>query len=150
MDVRVTLPQRVDWKAQVRCQAGCPVATDAGPYVQLVAEGRLEEAYLAACAPNPFASVCGRLCAAPCEDLCRLGAIDAPIAIRAGIFNPVDAARTAALTPIEGTAAFGSASLALRLTGRATAAVALAIVSVLFWTVAPLSLAVHRLRRADI
>jgi NADPH-dependent glutamate synthase beta subunit-like oxidoreductase len=62
---------------------GCPVATDAGRYVQLIAEGRLEDAYLVARAPNPFASVCGRVCAAPCEDACRRGNIDAPISIRA-------------------------------------------------------------------
>ena len=59
------------------------MATDAGRYVQLIAEGRDEEAYLVARAPNPFASVCGRVCAAPCEDACRRGTIDAPIAIRA-------------------------------------------------------------------
>ncbi|HEX8909018.1 MAG TPA: FAD-dependent oxidoreductase, partial [Anaeromyxobacteraceae bacterium] len=34
-------------------------------------------------APNPFASVCGRVCAAPCEDACRRGSVDAPISIRA-------------------------------------------------------------------
>ena len=83
MSVRVQLPDVEHWKAQVKCQAGCPVATDAGRYVQLIAEGREEEAYLVARAPNPFASVCGRVCAAPCEDACRRGAIDAPIAIRA-------------------------------------------------------------------
>jgi NADPH-dependent glutamate synthase beta subunit-like oxidoreductase len=83
MAVRVSLPQLGHWKAQVKCQAGCPVSTDAGRYVQLTAEGRLEDAYLVARAPNPFASVCGRVCAAPCEDVCRRGAIDAPISIRA-------------------------------------------------------------------
>lgn len=83
MGVRVALPQLAHWKAQVKCQAGCPVATDAGRYVQLLAEGRLEDAYLVARAPNPFASVCGRVCAAPCEDVCRRRAIDAPISIRA-------------------------------------------------------------------
>ena len=83
MTVRVTLPDLRDWKAQVKCQAGCPVETDAGRYVQLVAEGRYEEAYLVARSPNPFASVCGRICAAPCEDACRRGSIDAPITIRA-------------------------------------------------------------------
>jgi NADPH-dependent glutamate synthase beta subunit-like oxidoreductase len=82
MAIRVRLPQLEDWKAQVKCQAGCPVATDAGRYVQLIAEGRDEDAYLVARAPNPFASVCGRVCAAPCEDACRRGSIDAPIAIR--------------------------------------------------------------------
>ena len=83
MTVRVRIPLLDDWKAQVKCQAGCPVATDAGRYVQLIAEGRTEEAFLVARAPNPFASVCGRVCAAPCEDACRRGAIDAPISIRA-------------------------------------------------------------------
>jgi len=31
---------------------------------------------------NPFASVCGRICAAPSEDACRRGKIDEPITIR--------------------------------------------------------------------
>ncbi len=83
MPLPVKLPDLEDWKAQVKCQAGCPVSTDAGRYVQLVAEGRFEDAYLVARAPNPFASVCGRICAAPCEDACRRGSIDAPITIRA-------------------------------------------------------------------
>jgi formate dehydrogenase (NADP+) beta subunit len=83
MPVAVRLPDLQHWKAQVKCQAACPVATDAGRYVQLVAEGRDRDGYLVARAPNPFASVCGRVCAAPCEDACRRGAIDAPITIRA-------------------------------------------------------------------
>jgi len=83
MSVRVRFPDLEHWKAQVKCQAGCPVSTDAGRYVQLIAEGRDEDAFLVARAPNPFASVCGRVCAAPCEDACRRGSIDAPISIRA-------------------------------------------------------------------
>jgi NADPH-dependent glutamate synthase beta subunit-like oxidoreductase len=83
MTVSARLPDLEHWKAQVKCQTGCPVATDAGRYVQLIAEHRAEEAYLVARAPNPFASVCGRVCAAPCEDACRRGAIDAPVSIRA-------------------------------------------------------------------
>ena len=83
MTVRVQLPDLEHWKSQVKCQAGCPVKTDAGRYVQLIAEGRDEEAFLVARAPNPFASVCGRVCAAPCEDACRRGNIDAPVSIRA-------------------------------------------------------------------
>ncbi len=71
------------WKELVPCQIGCPVHTDAGRYVQLIAEGRDREAYLTARSPNPFASVCGRVCAAPCEDRCRRGKIDAPVSIRA-------------------------------------------------------------------
>ncbi len=83
MSVRTRLPSLEDWKRQVKCQVGCPVETDAGRYVQLIAEGRDEEAYLVARAPNPLASVCGRVCAAPCEDACRRGSVDAPITIRA-------------------------------------------------------------------
>jgi len=82
MKISVRLPDLKHWKAQVKCQIGCPVRTDAGRYVQLIADGRDEEAYLVARAPNPFASVCGRVCAAPCEDACRRSAIDAPVSIR--------------------------------------------------------------------
>lgn len=62
------------WKAMIPCQAACPVRTDAGRYVQLIADGKYEDAYLVSRSPNPFASVRGRLCAAPCEDKCRRGA----------------------------------------------------------------------------
>jgi formate dehydrogenase (NADP+) beta subunit len=65
------------------CRAACPVHTDAGAYVTAIAEGRVRDAYLIARAPNPFASICGRVCAAPCETACRRSTVDAPVAIRA-------------------------------------------------------------------
>lgn len=65
------------------CMTGCPVGTEAGRYVNLIALGKFAEAYKVARKPNPFASICGRICAAPCEDICRRGKLDAPIAIRA-------------------------------------------------------------------
>ena len=61
----------------------CPAGTNAGRYVALIAEGRFEEAYRYARDPNPMASICGRVCAHPCETACRRGAIDKPIPIRA-------------------------------------------------------------------
>ncbi len=64
------------------CQTACPVGTNAGLYVSLVAEGRYAEAFQVASEPNPFPSICGRVCTAPCEAVCRRGEIDAPIAIR--------------------------------------------------------------------
>jgi NADPH-dependent glutamate synthase beta subunit-like oxidoreductase/ferredoxin len=67
----------------IPCLAACPVHTNAGAYVAAVADGADRFAYLTARLPNPFASVCGRVCAAPCEDACRRGEIDQPIAIRA-------------------------------------------------------------------
>jgi NADPH-dependent glutamate synthase beta subunit-like oxidoreductase/NAD-dependent dihydropyrimidine dehydrogenase PreA subunit len=65
------------------CHAACPVGTEAGRYVALIADGRFREAYAVARRPNPLASICGRICAAPCETACRRGALDEPISIRA-------------------------------------------------------------------
>ncbi|MBF8247253.1 MAG: FAD-dependent pyridine nucleotide-disulfide oxidoreductase [Bacteroidetes bacterium] len=79
----IKIPDIEFWKSLVPCQMGCPIHTDAGRYVQLIAEQKYKEAYLTARSPNPFASVCGRVCAAPCEDWCRRGKIDAPVSIRA-------------------------------------------------------------------
>lgn len=79
----------------ISCQVACPVHTDARGYVRAIADGRFEEAYLIARGPNPFASICGRICGAPCEAACRRGKVprvdddgrfvanDRPIAIRA-------------------------------------------------------------------
>jgi NADPH-dependent glutamate synthase beta subunit-like oxidoreductase len=79
----IKIPDIEFWKNLVPCQIGCPIHTDAGRYVQLIARQEYKEAYLTARSPNPFASVCGRVCAAPCEDVCRRGKIDAPVSIRA-------------------------------------------------------------------
>ena len=64
------------------CQAACPVGTNAGLYVSLIAQGRYDEALQVASEPNPFPAICGRVCTAPCEDVCRRGEFDMPIAIR--------------------------------------------------------------------
>ena len=77
------LPDVDYWKRLIPCQTACPAHTDAGRYVQLIAEGETEAAYHVARSPNPWASVCARICAAPCEDNCRRGKIDSPVTIRA-------------------------------------------------------------------
>jgi NADPH-dependent glutamate synthase beta subunit-like oxidoreductase/NAD-dependent dihydropyrimidine dehydrogenase PreA subunit len=59
------------------------VGTDAAAYVALLAEGRVAEAYDVARQHNPFASVCGRICSAPCERACRRGVVDTAVSIRA-------------------------------------------------------------------
>ena len=48
-----------------------------------IAQGLDDLSYQIARMPNPFPSICGRVCAAPCEDSCRRGDLDRPIAIRA-------------------------------------------------------------------
>ena len=73
-----------DWlNTNFPCMMACPAHTNAGRYVGLIAEGRFEEAYRIARDPNPLASICGRVCAHPCETACRRGEIDRPISIRA-------------------------------------------------------------------
>ncbi len=73
-----------DWlESNFPCFKACPVGTEAGRYVALIEEGKYRDAYAVARRPNPLASICGRICAAPCETACRRGALDEPIAIRA-------------------------------------------------------------------
>jgi NADPH-dependent glutamate synthase beta subunit-like oxidoreductase len=93
--LRVLVPEQDYQQKLISCQMACPVHTDARGYVRAIAEGKFEEAYLIARGPNPFASICGRICGAPCETQCRRGRIprvdddgnfianDRPIAIRA-------------------------------------------------------------------
>lgn len=67
----------------IKCQAACPVGTEAFRYVSDLAVGDHESAYTAARKPNPFPFICGRVCAHPCEQACRRGDVDEPISIRA-------------------------------------------------------------------
>src|SRR6516164_6703060 len=74
----------LEWlESNFPCMQACPVHTQAGRYVSLIAQGRYEEAYRYARTPNPFASICGRVCGHPCEPACRRGQLDQPISIRA-------------------------------------------------------------------
>jgi Cu-processing system permease protein len=67
------------------------------------------------------------------------------------LVNPVGAVRTGTLLGIEGTGAFGAASLAFfRFTRGAWGAGILLTLSILLWILVPSALAVWRLRRADV
>lgn len=79
----VYLPDLQYFQRNIPCQYACPVRTDARAYVNAIARGEYERAYLIARETNPFASTCGWVCGAPCEAACRRGKIDAPVAIRA-------------------------------------------------------------------
>lgn len=80
---KVEIADNTYWRKQIKCQWGCPVNTDSRGYVIAIAEGRYLDAYKIARGPNPFASICGRVCGAPCEVECRRGDIDDPVTIRA-------------------------------------------------------------------
>jgi Cu-processing system permease protein len=73
------------------------------------------------------------------------------VLIVSSLLNPVDAVRTGALLGVEGTAAFGPASLALlRFTGGPGTAFALVALSVAAWIALPAAAAMRRLSRIDI
>jgi NADPH-dependent glutamate synthase beta subunit-like oxidoreductase len=79
-----TKPVDLEWlESNFPCMQACPVHTQAGRYVSLIAEGRYEEAYRYARVPNPFASICGRVCGHPCETACLRCQMDMSISIRA-------------------------------------------------------------------
>ena len=64
------------------CQIACPVGTDAPSYIAHIWDGEYEKAYEAITATNPFSSICGRVCDAPCEPACRRTDSDGPVQIR--------------------------------------------------------------------
>lgn len=93
--LKVQIPNESYHQNLISCQVACPVHTDARGYIRAIAQGKFEEAYLIARGPNPFASICGRICGAPCEIACRRGKVpkvnddgffvgqDRPVSIRA-------------------------------------------------------------------
>jgi NADPH-dependent glutamate synthase beta subunit-like oxidoreductase/ferredoxin len=64
------------------CTANCPVNTDVPGYLAAIARGDYREAARLIRANNAFASVCGWVCPHPCEDHCRRGQVDDPLAVR--------------------------------------------------------------------
>jgi NADH-quinone oxidoreductase subunit F len=64
------------------CVSACPAGVDVPAYLALVAQGRYAEALDVHRQANPFAMICGRVCPAFCEQVCRRGQIDESIAIR--------------------------------------------------------------------
>ena len=64
------------------CQVACPVGTDAPSYIGFIWEGKFAEAFEAITATNPFSSICGRVCDAPCEPACRRVQADGAVQIR--------------------------------------------------------------------
>ncbi len=70
------------FEKQIKCQYACPVNTPSGHYVTAISEGEFDKAAVLARGPNPFAQICGRVCAAPCQQACRRGSLDENIQIR--------------------------------------------------------------------
>ena len=68
--------------ALVPCKHACPAGIDVPRYVALIAEGKFAEAVAVIREKVPFPGVLGRVCVHPCEEACRRGQINEPIAIK--------------------------------------------------------------------
>jgi NADPH-dependent glutamate synthase beta subunit-like oxidoreductase/dihydroorotate dehydrogenase len=64
------------------CKFACPNQVPAQGYVRMVAQRDFEAAYRLITSRDPLQSVCGYVCAHPCEAACTRGDLDAPIRIR--------------------------------------------------------------------
>ena len=64
------------------CQHTCPVGINIPKYVAHIAAGEYLQAVDTIRERNPFPAICGRICHHPCENRCRRGELDEPVAIR--------------------------------------------------------------------
>lgn len=65
-----------------RCISECPAFCDVKGYLELIAEGKYDEAYDLITETITLPATLGRICERPCEDECKRGYFDEPIAIR--------------------------------------------------------------------
>lgn len=65
------------------CSHTCPAGTSVPKYISLISNRRFTDALRVIRDHNPFVSVCGRVCNAPCESKCRRAQVDEPLSIRA-------------------------------------------------------------------
>jgi len=65
------------------CQHACPAGINVAKYQAHIAMGEYLESVETIRERNPFPSICGRICHHPCEQRCRRGTLDEPVAIRA-------------------------------------------------------------------
>ena len=72
----------IDVKIHPPCRNACPAHVNVQAYVSLISQGRFGEALEVIRRRNPFPSVCGRVCFAPCEDACQRNNVDSPVSIR--------------------------------------------------------------------
>lgn len=79
----VVIPDLDYFLRQIDCRDGCPVNTDGRGYMLALHKGDILEGYKIARGPNPFASICGYICGAPCEISCRRDRVDKTLTIRA-------------------------------------------------------------------
>ena len=64
------------------CENSCPLHMNVPRYLQLLKEGRMDDAFVSVLLDNPLPASTGRVCQHPCEDRCRRQSVDEPVNMR--------------------------------------------------------------------
>jgi len=86
----------INKKDKAPCRLACPAGLNVQGYIQMVGEGKYEQALNIIMEDLPLPGVLGRICPHGCEDACRRCDVDNPVAIRnlkrlaADSFDPRD------------------------------------------------------------
>jgi NADPH-dependent glutamate synthase beta subunit-like oxidoreductase len=75
------LPRGKKEEVLVPCITNCPTGLDIPRYINLINEGKYTDAFAVIKEKIPFPGVLGRVCFHSCEDVCRRGELNQPIAI---------------------------------------------------------------------
>ena len=64
------------------CVATCPAHMDVPDYIRSIRDGDYEKGLKLMYRTNPFPATCGRICTRRCEEVCPVGILGEPVAIR--------------------------------------------------------------------
>lgn len=91
----------IDKLDRAPCTTACPAGVNVQGYVQLIGQGKFDQAFQIIRERLPLPGVLGRVCPHPCEDRCRRSQVDSPVAIRALKRFAADNASFIPFTPSE-------------------------------------------------
>ncbi len=77
----VPISYAIEKKDRAPCVLACPAGINVQGYVQLVGQGRYEDAIRLIMERLPLPGVLGRVCPHPCETQCRRAEVDEPVSI---------------------------------------------------------------------
>lgn len=78
----IPITYNIEKKDRAPCVLTCPAGVNIQGYVQLIGQGKYQEAIQLIMQRLPLPGVLGRVCPHPCESECRRQEVDAPVAIR--------------------------------------------------------------------
>ena len=81
-DWSTQMPHRVARRAVPPCNHVCPAGNDVQGFLEALAKDKVDEALEIILDTSPFPSVCGRVCPAPCMDMCNRIQLDGAVNVR--------------------------------------------------------------------